>query len=417
MIACVRIPNFAAAVERCESEQLADLPFALIEVEKTVQIVYAASGPAALQGVHVGMTLRQAQTICSALQVFPANPARYHRVASDIGDTLAAFTPLVEQESSPPRIMRGRYRPQPSIRDDEGAAIWFMNPGRMTRQQGLDFAKQIHSNLLEAGHIAAAVGLAANRFTARVAASSLNPGETTIVPRDSEREFLARYPVGLLPIFPEQARQLRLLGIKTLGELASLSVSTLGNLFGGQGKTFKKLAEGRDSTPVREYVPLIAEQAVHQFDSAVEDRAVLQNVLAALAEGLVARLDSRRQMAGEVALGITFSKGKARIEEMALRQPTSSTEHLTQALNELLDVMRVGASVVELEVTLGAIVEAEARQLSLFPPESIPQDRLRSVLRQLILRHGAETFFWANIVNPDARLPERRFELKLVKAA
>jgi nucleotidyltransferase/DNA polymerase involved in DNA repair len=269
----------------------------------------------------------------------------------------------------------------------------------------------------DAAHLTKAVGLAANRFTARVAASSLNPGETTLVPRDTEREFLARYPVGLLPIFSEQARQLHLLGIKTLGELASLPASALGDLFGGQGKTFKRLAEGRDATPVREYAPLIAERAIHQFDSPVEDRLILQNVLTALAEGLVARLEARHQMAGEIMLSIMFASGKTRMEEVALRQPSVSAEHLAQALKELLGVMRFGSSVVELEVTLGAIIEAEARQLSLFPPESIPQDRLRSVLRQLILRHGAETFYWANLTNPNARIPERRFDLQLVKAA
>jgi nucleotidyltransferase/DNA polymerase involved in DNA repair len=416
MIVCLRIPNFAAAVEQCENVQLAGAPFALVEVQKAVQVVYAVSSAAVLEGVRTGMTLREAQTSCPVLQLLPANPARYHRIASDISETLATFTPLVEQEIAPSRIVRGRHRPQPSIQD-EGAAIWFLNPGRMTRTQGSDFARNIHDSLFETAHLTAAVGLAANRFTARVAASSLKPGETTLVPRETERDFLARYPVGLLPIFPEQARQLRLLGIRTLGGLASVPVSALGDLFGGQGKTFKRLAEGRDSTPVREYTPLIAERAIHQFDSPVEDRTILQNVLAALVEVLVARMEERHQMAGEVALSIMFSGGKTRIEEMALRQPSASAAHLTQALKDLLDVMRFGSSVIEIEVSLGAIVEAEARQLSLFAPESIPQDRLRSVLRQLILRHGTETFYWAHLTNPDARFPEQRFELQLVKAA
>jgi hypothetical protein len=153
MIVCVRIPNFAAAVEQYEHEHLAATPFALIEVEKAVQVVYALSGAAISEGVRTGMTLRQAQTTCPALQMLPANPARYHRIASDISETLAAFTPLVEQEVTPARIARGRYRPQPSIRDDEGAAIWFLNPGRMTRTQGSDFAKKIHTSLFEAAHL------------------------------------------------------------------------------------------------------------------------------------------------------------------------------------------------------------------------------------------------------------------------
>ncbi len=417
MIACIRIPSFAAAVEERENKQLRDQPFALVDVSKAVQVIYAASGAAAKAGVRPGMTLRQAQTACSSLELLTANPARYHRTAAEIGETMIEFTPLVEPEMAPPRLVRGRYKLQPSVGGDESAAIWFMNPGRMLRSQGLEFAEKLQSRLNEVTDITAAVGLAANRFTARVAASSLKPGETTLVPRDTERDFLARYPVGLLPIYPEQARQLRVLGIHTLGDLAKVPVSRLGDLFGGQGKTFKRLAEGRDTTPVREYVLRICERAVHQFDSAVEDRTILQNVLAQLVEGLVSRLDAQHQMAGEVALSLIFSSGHSKLEELSLRQPSASAAHLTQTLNDLLDRIRVNSSVVEIEVTLGRIVEAEARQLTLFPPESVPQDQLRAVLRQLILRHGEEIFYWANLTRPHARLPEQRFEFRQVQAA
>jgi hypothetical protein len=73
--------------------------------------------------------------------------------------------------------------------------------------------------------------------------------------------------------------------------------------------------------------------------------------------------------------------------------------------------------VTEVEITLGRIVAAEARQLSLFPTESVPQDHLREVLRQLVARHGTEMFYWADLVDPQARLPERRFQLRQVTAA
>ncbi len=417
MIVCVRIPAFAAEVERRENAKLDGLPFVLLEVEKAAHMVYAASAEAMAEGVRIGMTLRQAQTLCPELFTLSANPARYHRAASEVGDVLADFTPLVEPEVTPPRIVRGRRRPQPSIGGDEGAAVWFMNPGRLRRDQGLDFAQQLHSTLFEQTGLAAVVGLAANRFTARIAAGSLDPRQTTLVARGHERDFLAPYPATLLPIYPEQARQLYLLGIRTLGDLAKLPASALGDLFGGQGKTYKRLAEGRDSTPVREYVPRRVEWAAQRFDAPVEDRAVIQNVIAALVEGLVTRLETRGQMAGELALTIALSGGQNHIEEVALRHPSASAPHLTRALEELLDTMRLASGVMEVEVTLGGIVEAEARQLSLFPPESVTQDRLRAVLRQLVARHGAETFYWADLTNPDARLPEQSFQLRQAQAA
>ena len=83
----------------------------------------------------------------------------------------------------------------------------------------------------------------------------------------------------------------------------------------------------------------------------------------------------------------------------------------------MLDGMHPVSAIGEVEVRLGGIVQAEARQLSLFPTESVPQDQLRQVLQKLIARHGAETFYWAHVVDPHAWLPERRFQLQQVNAA
>jgi DNA polymerase IV len=417
MIACVRIPAFAAALEECADVHLAGQAFALVDGSGLAKTIDAASTGALLAGVRTGMTLRQAQTICPALQLLPANPARAHRVAAEVGEMLAGLTPLVEPEAAPPRLVRGRQRPQPAIGGDEGAAIWFANPGRMLPKQGVAFAESIQAALLRQVKLDAAIGLAANRFTARVAAGAIDPGTHMIVPRDAERDFLASFPVTLLPIYAEQARQLHLLGLDTLGDLAKLPASAFNDLFGGQGRIFKRLVEGRDNTPVSAYVSRLAESLAYQFELPVEDKTVLRGVITGLVERMVLQMERRGQMAGELSLCLMLAGGKTCLEEVALRQPSASTERLVQALAEMLDTMQMTSAVTEVEVTLGRIVEAEARQLSLFPTESVPQDRLREVLRQLIARHGAETFYWADLIDPHARLPERRFHLRQVKAA
>jgi DNA polymerase-4 len=417
MIACIRFPAFATKLEERDDMRLAGQVFALVDGSGPARLIDAASTAALIAGVQTGMTLRQAQMIYPEIQFLPASPARAHRATAEIGELLAGFTPLVELEATPPRLVRGRRRPQPAIGGDDGAAIWFANPGRMLPKQGVAFAQDIQGTLLQQIKLAAAIGLAANRFTARVAAGAIDPGAHMIVARDTERDFLASFPVTLLPIYVEQVRQLRLLGIDTLGDLAQLPASAFNDLFGGQGRTFKRLVEGRDNTPVKAYVSRLAESLSRQFEPPIEDKTVLRSVIIELAENMVLQMEKRGQMAGELALGLMLAGGRTYLEEMALRQPSASPERLALTLVEMLDAVQIVSAVAEVEVTFGRIVEAEARQLSLFPTESVPQDRLRQVLRQLIARHGAETFYWADLVDPNARLPEYRFRLRQVEAA
>jgi nucleotidyltransferase/DNA polymerase involved in DNA repair len=416
VILCVRIPAFGAAVEARANTALEDQPFVLIDPASPARIVQGASNPALGMGIRIGMTLRQAQSIWSDLQVVTANPARTRRATDQMMETLATFTDLVEIEALPYQSTRSR-RPQLAIGTDEGDGVWFINPGRLLREQGFQLAQTIQENVWDSLRLAPAVGLAANRFTARVAAGSLDSRQVLLVPRDGEREFLAPYPAALLPVYPEQARQLHLLGIHTLGDLAKLPAAALGDLFGRQGAAFKRLAEGRDTTPVRLYVPRRSECAAHQLDQPVDDSIILTNVIGELTADLAQRLERRGQLASELMLILIQAGGGSQLAEVVLRQPSASAEHLARTLSKMLGSLQITESIAEVEVTLGGIVEAEARQLSMFPTENIPQNQLREILHQLIARHGAETFFWADITAPEALIPERRFRMRQVEAA
>jgi nucleotidyltransferase/DNA polymerase involved in DNA repair len=416
MIVCVRIPAFGSVIEERDNPRLHGKPFILVDPNGPAQIISGVSIDALSSGVRIGMTLRQVQAICPAAQVVAANPARAHRAADDLMEALAGFTDLVEMEVPPYRPPRSR-RLQPAIGANEGDGVWFMNPGRMRGEQAVELANTLQETILERTCLDSAIGLAANRFTARVAAASLMPRQAFLVPRDSEREFLAPYPAALLPVYAEQMRQLHMLGIDTLGTLAGLPTSALNDLFGKQGAAFKRLAEGRDTTPVLRYVPHKAERAVQQLNDPVDDRGVLVNVIGALTMGLAQTIQERGQLACALMLMMTLADGGNQVTEIALRQPSASADHLTRILAEMLDGLRLNDSVAGIEVTLDGIVEVEARQLSMFPTESVPQDQLREVLHYLVARQGAEKFFLAEIIAPNALLPEHRFRLRQVEAA
>src|SRR6267378_1129078 len=75
-------------------------------------------------------------------------------------------------------------------------------------------------------------------------------GEAVVVPPGREVAFLADQPVALLPLEPELHRRLRLLGLRTLGQLAALPEAAVTAQFGRAGTRAWRLATGRAVEPV-----------------------------------------------------------------------------------------------------------------------------------------------------------------------
>lgn len=401
-----------AAVEQRDNMRLVGKPFVIVDARRERQVVVAASREALHRSIRVGVTLRQARAISSQLEVVPLNAARYRRAAYGIMEVLATFTPYLEMEVTRPQEVALKNRPMPSIQEDELAGIWFLNPGRLLKSDGLKLAAAMRGLIAEQVQLDCTVGLAANKFTARIAAGSLRLGEAFVVPRGQEKEFLAPFPVGVLPMYVEQREQLRLLGVNTLGELAQRSTAALQVILGKQAAPFKRRAEGRDSSAVALFTPRLVERAIHQFDDPVADRGIIQRVIVALAENLAMRLEQQGQVAPEIGLQIRQSNGETRIGGLLPRQPIGGTKRLTQAVMDLLDQMRFTTEVLEIEIALSGITRPEAKQLTMFRPETVSQDTLQQVLGQLIARHGTDIFYWADVTDPYAQLAEDRFRLR-----
>jgi nucleotidyltransferase/DNA polymerase involved in DNA repair len=422
MIGCLRIPYFEACIEQRDHPALRGVPLAFVEPDGITRMVTGISAEAAAQGVEIGMTLRQAQARCNEIQIALRNPAHTRRERMELLETLSAFTGLVEEElpPAPPRT-RGSH-PKPAIQDRDGAAVFMLDLGRLPK--GSRQAEAIalgHSlcKLVETEHgLRGTLGLAAGRFTARVAASSINrKTKVLIVPFGKNPDFLQNYPVELLPLYPEQAEQLHLLGIRRLGQVASLSPGVLARLFGKSGKRFGQLARGHDESHVAAHVPRLTERLAREFEAPVEDRQIVERVLADLVETLTARLVTRGQAVADLGLAVTLDDHNRLVNDLVLREPSSSAAHIGEIMEEMLAELPIRAAVSKVEVIFSGMVQAQARQLSLFPTETVSQDRLQMVLRTLVALYGPDWFYRIELDNPDARLPEQAFRLSQAAAA
>jgi hypothetical protein len=161
----------------------------------------------------------------------------------------------------------------------------------------------------------------------------------------------------------------------------------------------------------------VTEHISRQFEPAVSDQQVLELTLRALAEELVGRLSGKNRVARDITLRLHLEDGRFLEREITPRHQVSNHHTLVRILGELLASMPVSARIGEVEVILAGIAPITLNQLPLFERQPLDNERLREVLLTLTARYGDDRFFWASIVDANARLPERRYRLRETTAA
>jgi nucleotidyltransferase/DNA polymerase involved in DNA repair len=298
----------------------------------------------------------------------------------------------------------------PSLSDDP--AVVYLDLGRTHSRYAQPLARSMHQAVILGLQIRPAIGLASGRFPAWVGALSLDPGMAAVIPRQLEADFLADYPVELLPVDSETLRQFHLLGLRRLGQVAALPAAAMLDRFGKPGQTLHRLAQGIDRRAVLPYTAQIIEQAAHSFDVPVVDQLIVERVLAELVGTLAGKLSKQGRLARDLDLQITLDNQRVLEQAIILRQPTANAGHISRSAGALLSRMPVNRPVTGLQISLTGITPVGARQLSLFEREPLQREELQAVLRDLSAKFGADCFYRVELADPAARLPEQRYHFK-----
>jgi DNA polymerase IV len=416
MIACVRLPYFAAAIEKRHDATLNDTPLAIgIPAHYPTQI-RAVCERAAEAGVEVGMSVQEAQTRCPQLVVVGDSPMRYRHVSHQVMELLATFSSHLEMENGLQQRADARARKQIAtfLHLTGNDRIYYLDLGELSAADTTQLAHLIQTAVQKHTDLTPAIGLASGKFTARIAATSLGPGEIGLIAKGQEAEFLADYPTTVLPMDRETLRQLQLLGLRTLGQIAAISVEKFANGFGKQGRVLHRLAKGRDTSPVAPYTSPTIERFIRQLDSPLTNRGALDAILGIMVKVLAERLQTEGFMPRQVELLLGLEDSSSREAEVVLRYPTSDKSHLTTTLKELADSLPIACGITTIEVIFLDMTPIAARQLSLFPQAPVAQAHLKELLQDLVSRYGNDCFYWMTPCDLTSRLPERRFRLERV---
>src|SRR5262249_16379835 len=152
-------------------------------------------------------------------------------------------------------------------------------------------ARRIKERIRAETGLIASVGVAPNKFLAKLASDHGKPDGFVVVPGAGVAEFLAPLPVGRIwGVGAKGQKRLQGLGIDTIGHLAALTEQALAGHFGEDGRSMWRLAHGHDDravVPDREAKSISTETT---FAHDIGDRHVLRTWLLGLVDHLATRL-------------------------------------------------------------------------------------------------------------------------------
>ncbi|MEP9353054.1 DNA polymerase IV [Xanthobacter sp. KR7-65] len=316
-IAHVDCDAFYAAVEKRDDPSLADVPLIIGGGKRGV--VSTACYIARIHGVRSAMPMFKALALCPQAVVLKPNMEKYVRVGREVRARMQALTPLVEPLSIDEAFL-----------DLSGTqALHAMSPARTLARFARDVEREVG--------ITVSVGLAANKFLAKIASDLDKPRGFSVLGQAEAADFLAPRPVTFIwGVGAAFGGRLARDGFATIGDLQRADRADLARRYGAEGLRLARLAFGLDTRKVEPRREAKSVSAETTFDKDIAALRPLEQTLYALAEEVSERL-KRADIAGRsVTLKLKTADFRLRTRSRTLEAPTCLAARIHAAAHELL---------------------------------------------------------------------------------
>ncbi|MGI9332249.1 MAG: DNA polymerase IV [Gammaproteobacteria bacterium] len=370
----VDMDAFYASVEVRDNPSLAGKPVVVGGTPEGRGVVSAASYEARKYGVHSAMSAVRAHRLCPHATFLRPRMRVYVEISGHIRKIFNRYTPLVEPLSL-----------------DE--AFLDVTASERLFGSGVEIARRIRADIRGELQLVASVGVAPNKFLAKLASDLRKPDALVVVPHDAVQAFLDPLPVGRLWGVGAAARKrLEARGIYTIAELREQSPESLGTLFGRWGEQLWRLAHGIDGRAV---VPDHEAKSIsHEttFAEDVDDRDALRHRHRDLLDQVARRLRRHGLKAQTVELKLRYGDFTTVTRSRTLPAPTDVTTELWASATQLLEeqLARRADPVRLLGTGVSGLGAEGKRQADLFEqPKAERGAKLDGVLDAISGRFGA----------------------------
>jgi DNA polymerase IV len=379
----VDMDAFYASVEQRDRPELRGRPVIVGADPRGRGVVSAASYEARRFGVHSAMPIGRAARLCPEGVFLPVDMDKYARVSRQIMAILAEFTPLLEPLSIDEAFL-----------DVTGTRALFGD--------GFEQARRIKSRIRDVVDLTASVGVASNKFIAKVASDLRKPDGLVAVAAGDEAEFLAPLPVSRLwGVGRVTASDLESMGIRTIGQLAAVPPRFLESRFGRSAIALAELARGVDERPVEPFAPPKSMGAEETFERDHQDVERLGQTLRGQAERVARELRAEGFAGRTVTLKLRFADFST-ITRSHTDDPTQDGLAIYRKASALLARVVLRQPVRLIGLSVSGLHPAGEGQLPLLGPDTLRRERLARALDRLVERFGDEAILPASLLERQA---------------
>ena len=368
----VDMDAFFAAIEQREQPELRGKPVVVGSPRDQRGVVATASYEARQFGIHSAMPSRTAYQRCPHAIFVPVRHELYAAVSRRVMALFRGITPIVEPLSIDEAFL-----------DVSGV----VRPDR----DPVDLAREIKAKLRRQLGLTGSVGVAPNKFLAKLASDMEKPDGLTVTPSTPTaiRAFLAPLPIRKIwGVGPHTAEKLLKRGIRTIGDIQKRSEHDMIRLLGtGFGRQVYRLAFGIDERRVspepHEEKSISNEET---FEKDVSDPTVIRHTLLRLTEKVGRRLRAAGKLASTGQIKFRYADFQTFTRQQTLPHATHTDHDLLHCAKSLFERVSLQQPIRLIGFGASGLLDVDAprppRQLELFDnPEDDDIERYQALDR------------------------------------
>ena len=339
-------------------------------------VVTTANYIARTYGIHSAMPVHQALKKCPQLVVLPGNMELYKRISKEFMSLLGQYSDIIEQASI----------------DEAYIDVTHHFP----EKNPVELAKIIQENVYRELKIGCSIGVAPNKFLAKMASDMKKPNGISVLRKRDLESMLWSLPIEkMYGIGKSSAPKLKLLGIDTIGDLAKIEEKEkIEQFFGIHALEWIRRANGEDNRPVdpnRYEVPSsIGHSTTFSKDYCFEDE--LKKQLKQQCLRTSNRLKRYGLYAKTITLQLKYFDFKQITRSQSIENPIQTIEELYQVIEELFDEHWNGDPIRLVGVSTSNLTESKkvVKQLNLFNYQSFQnEEKINQTVSQLKKKYGS----------------------------
>jgi DNA polymerase IV len=358
-------------------------------------VVAAASYEARSYGVHSAMPSVRARALCPDAVFLDGDHRHYAAISARLMEIFRSVTPRVEPLSLDEAFL------------DISGTRRLLGPPEVA-------ARALRERVARDEHLHCSVGLAPNKFLAKLATNRAKPraGRSGPVPGTGvhvvepglELAFLHPLPVeALWGVGPATLVKLQKLGVGTVGDLAALPLEALTAALGpGAGSHLHELSQGRDDRPV---VPDQQPKSISHEETFASDLTSMDQLRAEvvrLSDAVAARLRHHGFRGRTVQLKVRYRDFSTVTRSRTLEAPTDRGTELLDTAWSLLVRLPVERGVRLVGVGMSNLVGEPAQQQLPFGDSHEPQwDAANEAVDAIRERFGTQLIGPARLAGRD----------------